>query len=233
MYKVGFSIMHASWGGDKRKQKVTDMVKELGKVEVVEAVKGRGVWDTARRAWAGGAPDETHRVVLQDDVILCGRFIESVLSTIEAIPAGILNYYSQHECNVQMAVKDSRAWYTSITPYGPAVCMPRPVALDFVSWADRHEGRLTSMAKMSDDARIEAYCKVRKSPVFISVPSLVEHDGEDSLWKNREAPRRAVLWAGKDFDPSSINWHSGNIAPVGWFSEYVGTLGKGWEGLND
>ena len=225
--------MHAPWGGDNRKALVADMVNELGNVEIITAIKGDGVWGTARRAWAGGSLTDTHRVVLQDDVILCGKFREAVAATIEALPGGILNYYTQDTYAVEAAANIGNSWFVSLMISGPAACMPRPVAQDFVAWADRHEWQLNKLAETSDDARIIAYCKLNQCPVFVSVPSLVEHAGQESLWKNREQIRQAAWWAGKEFEPNSIKWRNGAIAVPDWFTKCSGKLGKGWDKLRD
>ena len=233
MYRPSFAIMHAPWGDNKRKTWVADMVKELGEVEIIEARKGEGIWGTARRAWLGGAPTDTHRVVLQDDILLCGGFREAVMDTIESIPGGILSYYTQDAYKVEDAANAGASWFVSLMICGPAICMPRPVALDFVAWSDRHEWHLTKLMETADDARIIAYCKLHECPVFVSVPSLVEHVGQESLWKNREQVRQAAWWAGKDFEPNLTNWRNGAIAAPDWFSEHSGKLGKGWDKLRD
>jgi hypothetical protein len=233
MYRPSFAIMHAPWGDDKRKKLVSDMAREIEGVEVVRAVKGQGIWATAREAWLGGSPRDTHRVVLQDDIVLCGKFREAVEATIAAIPSGILSYYTQDTYSVEDAANMGNSWVVSLTICAPAICMPRPVAYDFVAWADRHDWHLTKLMADSDDARVIAYCKVRGCPVFSSVPCLVEHVGQDSLWKNREEIRRAAWWPGKDFEPSSVDWGAGAIAPEGWFYECSGKLGKGWDKFRD
>ncbi|NEE50650.1 hypothetical protein G3M55_39350, partial [Streptomyces sp. SID8455] len=55
---------------------------------------GPGALRTARAAWAAVAPDATHHVVLQDDVVPCREFAAQVAHAVRELPDTPLALYA-------------------------------------------------------------------------------------------------------------------------------------------
>ena len=64
---LSITVMHAPWS--RACGAAAALVADLGGAYVVEAVRGAGVWDTARRAWLAHGALATHHLVVQDDAV--------------------------------------------------------------------------------------------------------------------------------------------------------------------
>jgi hypothetical protein len=91
--------------------------------------------------------------------------------------------------------------------------MPRRLGDDMVSWINAREGGEIAVRddwRFHDDVRIASYLTEHKRYVYVTVPNIVEHIGDELgsvMGHNGPArKRRARVWVGEDKRGSGIDW---------------------------
>lgn len=131
----------------------------------------RGCWPIARRAWAEPLIS-SHRLVLEDDAILCAGFADRLQQVVELAPAAVVSLFrGARQCSV-------------------ATVMPNAFIPRWLDWAGR-----ASRARPHHDQLIALGCLAIGVPHLYASPSLVEHAAVPSLLDH---PPVAAL----RFDPS-------------------------------
>lgn len=187
---------------------------EFGGVHVVFDTEMRGCWWSWSRAWATHSLwQSTHHVVLQDDVLLCADFPETMLSILKARRHEPVSGFLPRKC-VDRAVEAGKHWArTSRFLWAQCVAMPVAMGDACVKWVEAHEG--TDTAKPwanSGDMRLADFFKSIKKPVWVPVPHPVEHVGDalpggSVMGHNGKASgRRARAWLGEDGRGASLPW---------------------------
>ncbi|MFE5996928.1 MULTISPECIES: hypothetical protein [unclassified Streptomyces] len=159
---------------------------------------GPGALRTARAAWAAVAPDATHHVVLQDDVVPCRDFAAQVAHAVRELPDAPLALYANWN-----------SWNGAAT---------RAAALQGASWVPAVPGEWTpSLALVLPRADVEALLAAvppdtagpdpddtvlarelgrRGRRVLIPVPHWVEHaDGASLVGNDVYGPRHSACFA--------------------------------------
>jgi len=155
---------------------------------------------TARLAWAAVAPDATHHLVVQDDMLLVDGVAEHARRAAAAIPDRILCLFTEWGSRTANAVRlgaiEGVSWVAVIDFYVPtaAVILPAETARELAEFPTA-EG-------IPDDVVLLEYARAKDSHPLVSVPNLAEHAGSDSLVGNDVlwGPRRSALFAGR-LDP--------------------------------
>lgn len=137
-------------------------------------------WRTYRHALERTPADATHRLVLQDDVTPCDRFLEAVEIAVAARPHRLLSFfhggqpsenvariYAAGSAGDAWAVVDPQRWCPAVALCWPAGLIPR--LLEFV---DRQDWPETFRA---DDEIFGHFLRDAGEHALASVPSLVEH----------------------------------------------------------
>lgn len=169
----------------------------------------RNPWRTARLCWERTPPDCTHRLVLQDDVIPCRRFLFHARLALAAKPDRITTFYlGQYPVTTyrDMLIASMRcaAWVRgSPASFVPALALAIPAPL-VASLAEFHDGT----EPIADDEVYGRWCRAEGYPWFATIPSLVNHDDDaPSLMRDPYArgSRTASCWIGNT-DPHLIDW---------------------------
>lgn len=204
---LSVAIMHAPWS-KPRAARVEALAASVGPAHIVHAVRGAGVWDTARRAWEWGAGDgASHHLVLQDDAIPCAGFRDRVLEAIAARPRHVVTLYTHRAQQVAAARASGRAWcWGPDAAYGLAILMPRERVADFLAW----ERASVRPEYPHDDNRLTLWCRSTGEGVWVTCPQLVDHA--------RLPSTLAHSWPGGApwFEPlpGAIDWTAGTADPV-------------------
>ena len=132
----------------------------------------RGPWANAREAWLSCPEGATHRLLLNDDAILCPGFREAAEAAIAAHPGEIISFFTTRTELLEAKAKGA-PWITySKAICGVALVLPRPLIAEFVAWADAY----CRPAWPSADARLFLWATVTGRTVWYTSPSLVQHD---------------------------------------------------------
>jgi hypothetical protein len=169
---------------------------------------------TGRVAWRSTPAGTTHRLVVQDDVVLCPDFLRHVRSAIAIAPAAALSFFTEWgsytSFGLRLAALSGSSWVEAAGGYLPtqAAVLPAELAAGFDEFAAREAGR-----ELNDDVVLLAYLRRLGVPTFVSVPNLVQHDDVASLHGNEHyGPRRSACYAPAVLAPP--RWSGGVTAPT-------------------
>jgi hypothetical protein len=172
----------------------------------------RNPWRTARECWKHTPDDCTHRLVLQDDIIPCRRFLDHARRALAARPSRITSFYLGMNATLTyrsmlVAAQDCSAWVLGSTDsWVPclALAIPRDLTASLAEFDD-------GTRPVADDDVVGRWCRWHGLPWYATIPSLVDHDDDApslmrSDWANGR--RVAACWIG-DADPGLIDWTRG------------------------
>lgn len=147
--------------------------------------RGPATMRTARAAWAAVAPDATHHLVLQDDVVPVPGFLDEVRRAVRAHPGHALAFFaewgSRSATPIRIAALCGHAWAEVVDFYIPAQALALPAAV-----ARAADGYLATQSEDTpDDIALHGYLHGAGVPVWVSVPNLVEHADTPSLIGNQ------------------------------------------------
>lgn len=176
-------------------------------------------WRCYRHALATIPDDATHRLVIQDDAIVCGRFAETLPLLVAARPDRLLVLFVGGNARdaiprIRRASRDGIPWipldYNRWCPVVAAI-WPRRLADACLAYVDRQKWPSSYRA---DDAIVGQFLKAERETAIATVPSLVDHpDDVPSLIGKRnrhglDKGRIAACWIG-DCDPTTVDWTLG------------------------
>jgi hypothetical protein len=213
---LGVVITHCpadSW----RRGNVITMSREIKRAttpvvcnEVIKDV-GRGYWDTYRRALEYGLrnPDVSHLLTLEDDVLLCGGFIEGVKLIVGAKPDSPVSlfYASRHAL---LAKEQDARWINITFLWGQGVVWPRAFLEGMLRW--QKNALKASYSGVS--WRQALYITKHKIPAFATAPSLVDHlRPQNSMLGYRTPQPRVARWHIGSGLPSDYDWSNQKEIP--------------------
>lgn len=159
-----------------RRENVLKILKQLNMDESIVVYDDReGGGDalyTARKAWLAPLPPEkTHRLVLQDDVLLCDNFLSIVYDIINTLRDSVISLFNLVPADL---VKNKECCYKKYeTLSGCAIIMPVIYIKDCWRWIDAN-----CSENKHDDLLISEYCKKHLINMFTTIPAIVQHLGD-------------------------------------------------------
>jgi hypothetical protein len=203
MVKLSVAIMaHPS-----RLEHVNGMLEKLGRAVEVDVVVDHdelGPWPTARRCWEGTPDGASHRLILQDDLILCRDFYVGACRALRARPASPIAFYANVK-KIETARAAGSSWARVSDIWGQAQCLPTPYIPKFLEWADQHEK--PKLDPKCDDWLVTEFCRKHRLPVWATVPSLVEHAGASRSLIGFSNKTKVARWfIGEETSALSISW---------------------------
>ena len=166
---------------------------------VVTDTEGLGPWNTAKQCWlSGGTAD--YILVVQDDVELVPGFCDLARAAIVARPQAIISFF-YHDSKAMVAAGGASWIEFPISNWGPALCMPAPMARDCVEWNDQN----IQQSQRADDLRVLHYATNHGLPISATNPSLVEHRPEFASTVSPRPDNREFM-ASKLYRGEQINW---------------------------
>ena len=212
--RVSYAIMHHPARPEVLARLEADLTAMGATYEVVEdpePYQATNPWRCAREAWRRTPDDCTHRLVLQDDALVCDDFPYGVQLALEAQPdwpvSFFVNFLGFQCARAQLdacgrcdawAWLPLNSWYPTV-----ATALPRDMALDLAAYETK---------TIADDAALAQWANSRRIRVLQTVPSLVQHD-EDAIstiagHKTRTRNRGAACFIG-DWTPDLVPWERG------------------------
>lgn len=171
-------------------------------------------WRCAREAWGRTPKNATHRVLLQDDALICDGFPRAARNALTAQPDVVVSFFVNWIGHVLgraqlQACERCDAW-AELPRYGwyptVALAMPREKALSLANHP-------VPERVIADDVVIARWALANRERVLQTVPSLVQHD-ETAIstvaGHNRPVAmsRAAVCFIG-DEPHAAIDWTRG------------------------
>ena len=183
-------------------------------IEVVWDTDRKGPWWCWREAWLRRNPEATHHVVLQDDILPCADLCATLEAIVESRPNDVISGFlprksveKAHESNLHWVLCRRFLW-------GQCLMMPRTLGDEAIRWIDANEG--SALAEKDnwshhDDVRLASFFRGHKLGVYVTVPNIVEHVGDElGSVLNHHGPahrRRARVWVGSMGYGAKINWN--------------------------
>lgn len=207
---IGVTIVHAPWDA-RRRAWVAGIRREMPGAVVVPDNDRRGLWHTCKRGWmaAALARGATHALPLADDMLPVRGCMASLRNAVAVQPEAILVLHTARPTVVAAALESGTRWATGQNAvWGGAMLMPAPWVFDFLKW----EAANIKPDYPHDDTRLKLWAMTHDRPVYVLVPSLVEHVGWDaSIVGHGLLNRRTILLAD---DAAAIDWSVGADRPV-------------------
>lgn len=214
---VSFAIQTHPARADMAAELVLDIGGPVDLAVDPDPTNRRGAWRTYRHALETTPASATHRVVVQDDTIVCPHFRHAAAAAIAARPDDLVVFFVAGVPRPHaMAVMTACAQDKTFAPlyyatWCPAVACGWPVALaaDLLAFVDRQRWPATFLA---DDEIIGRFCRATKRFPLATVPSLVEHpDLVPSLIGRRtrygqDPGRVATCFISDEYDAREIEW---------------------------
>lgn len=205
MYKADIKIMAVK----PRRPYVLKMLEKLGLSEEDTVIyddrpNGGGTLYTCRKCWEAEIPDGiTHRVVLQDDLLLCNDFVNIINRIVNAQPEFIFSLFCSRlkpehaiEGSPYIIIKGRNAW-------GQGMLMPVKYVKPMFEFADRELGKDFPY----DDGIYAWWATEEGMQIMSTIPSTIQHlcPTESTLGYNN-SKKVSKVWIGEDL--SKINWES-------------------------
>lgn len=171
-----------------------------------------GLWPNHRRAWQAHvrAPQATHHLVLEDDLVLCRDFLLGTKRAIASVRNGPISLYSVRKvCDRCRA--ESRHWAEIVDgSWGQALILPVDMVAEMLAW----DARYLRQDYSDYDGRLLMWSLATGRTWYCTQPSLVDHAGASSStigFSNRN--RRARWFIGADKSALDIDWTIGAEDP--------------------
>ena len=223
MNKVDVKIMAVK----PRRKIVLSMLEKMGLDEESTVIyddrpNGGGTLYTCRKCWEAPIPEGvTHRLVLQDDVLLCNNFLEIMNKIVNVHPEFIFTLYCPR-LKYEHALPDSP--YIIIkgrNTWGPGNMMPVKYIKPLFEFVDTELGHDFPF----DDGIYSWWAQKEMIHIASTIPSTVQHlcPTQSTLGYNNEK-KVTKVWSGPNLD--NVNWDTNKFAfspsmPIGVSLEKV------------
>jgi len=191
-----------------RAKNVTFLTSQIPEMNVVwdDRPNGGDAMYTARKAWlAPFQEDETHRLVLQDDVILCRNFKSIINKIIEAQPEYPITLLSFYNNPVKF---QTSPYYRTNHLHGPGIILPRKFIKPCFDWIDT---QTNEVLLPHDDLMITEYFRSHHIPMLTVFPNIIQHPDNDTLLPYTYSWKRTTPW----FEEEPIaNWETKEIQKI-------------------
>ena len=171
---VKFALMHVCGPDPLRCDCALRTLHTTRAIEVRDV--GKGLWDTARRAWLAASEKSTHAFVLQDDFSLAKDFVNQVRNRVSSFPNDCLSFFqppSRRRRGLYIG-EGLPGWRNDLGyVWGGTVALPSHLVQAFVIQADAMD------FAWGDDERLSYFCRTNGIKVRHWYPSLLEHVGWD------------------------------------------------------
>lgn len=159
-----------------RRDNVLKILKQLNMDESIvtydDRENGGDALYTAKKTWLTPIPaNKTHRLVLQDDVLLCDNFINIVHDIINTLKDSVITLFNLLPNDFN---KNKTCCYKKYeTLSGVAIIMPTIYIQECWDWIDENCNECNH-----DDLMIASWCKENHIDMYTTIPSIVQHLGD-------------------------------------------------------
>lgn len=190
-----------------RRNMVLKMCEKLGYAESECVIyddrpNGGGTYYTCKKAWRSPMPEEvTHRVVLQDDLLLCNDFMRIINRMVNAHPESIFTLFCPR---VRFEDRLPESPYLVVRGYntwGQGIILPKQYIEQIIEFSERELGTDFQW----DDGQYAWWAKENGIPIMTTIPSTVQHlcPTESTLGYNNKN-KVSKVWQGENI--SDENW---------------------------
>lgn len=200
----------------------------------IRIVSNKNLWQSCKDTFLSTDENDTHILVLQDDVLPCLDIVETAQIIAELLPNDPVTFFSSSDA-VAHALQKGSNW-AQIAVWFMAQCymLPTALACDMVQWIDEY----CRQDIKHDDDRMATYMWYHHKKVFVTVPCLVEHIGWNDTTLRTYDPsfvfeprlRMAKQYIGFEKSAKDIDWRKtidkAHIDSEGSNSQFCSNLRK-------
>lgn len=146
---------------------------------------------TAKKAWLAPMPElATHRIALADDVEVCNNFLEIAYQISIAHPKEIISFFPYEFMRKNPDIEGlDTPYFKAHSLFGAAIMMPIEYIQPCFKWiATRFNDNI------ADDDGIAYWAKKEGITILTTIPSLVQHIGDESILEPGRPIRRTVYY---------------------------------------
>lgn len=186
---------------------------------------------TAIKAWNQEfTSDITHRVLLQDDIELCKDFIDICNRIVKTHPDKVIALFPFDTINIDFEINETPFYDLKILSGAGIIC-PTIYIESFVKYANEFP------YKDKDNWTLYYFCKKNNIRMIQTVPALIQHIGDFSLYENLyDETRRTPVFSGQ----KEVDWENKKIntpkyydiidkkvdEKIKWSKQYIKNLTK-------
>lgn len=167
-------------------------------------IESKGCYENMKKAWINIQHGATHQLVIQDDVIICDKFRETVSIIVDRFPDKKIFLFNHITKGDELMFIQSHAFFNS-----QCVVMPVDQAYHMIRWD--HEALKDTGSEMWDIDDVH-WCLWEIAnhikPIMVS-PSIAQHlfsNKSKSLIKNSKSAPYSKTFIGENADGTSIDW---------------------------
>ena len=196
-----------------RRKFVVEMCRKMGLPEEETVVyddrpNGGGTLYTSRKCWESPIPDGvTHRLVLQDDVLLCDGFVDIMNRIINTHPELIFTLFCPRVRMEDVATGSPYIIIKGCNTWGPGNMMPVEYIKPLFEFVDDELGKDFPF----DDGIYSWWAKKEMINIATTIPSTVQHlcPTESTLGYNNKN-KISKVWVGEDL--THVDWEAKHFA---------------------
>ena len=168
----------------KREERAKALARKLGlppdAITWDDRPGGGDAMYTARKTWLHPmAEGATHRLVLQDDVIVCDGLPEILPEIIESHPRDVLTLITlDWRPRLLAENRDDSPYFPILELPGCAILMPAVCIAPCMAWC---ESDPYPELRLFDDRMISAWCREQGQRMVAVLPNLVDHPDDGTL----------------------------------------------------
>lgn len=211
------------YGVHNRAAMITETVRTLGLSEAAvhydDRQNGGPMLYTAQKAWLADVPDGiTHRIVLQDDVMVCNDFQKIATQIAETHSKDIINFFpfGFQERIPQIEGQDT-PYFLANPLSGCGIMMPVEYIEPCFDYISTHLDENTP-----DDTAIQEWARYAGIKVITTIPALIQHIGDKSIANKGASIRRTVYY---DENPQA-DWKNKKVLNWRIFEWFFSNHGK-------
>ena len=172
-------------GVREREYMIDEMNRQLqlsaGDIIYDERPGGGYAFPMLKKAWLDPyAEEETHRVVLNDDLELCDDFINICNQIAKAQPNSIVSFFSTYfnssYCDQEIQKLQTPYVRHDVGIYGCAIMMPKDVAIECMEFTSMNYPDIKFESRA-----FTQFAREKDIPIITTLPCLVQHIGDSSL----------------------------------------------------
>ena len=180
------------------------------KFSVIRDVQRKGVWWTAKQAWAAYPPWATHHLVLQDDMLPCSGFFEKLYGALAARPAHCVCLFSMRKI-LDAARELGHSWTVSDEGcWGGSCVLPVSWIDEYLEWVRLH----IPADYLHDDRRLMHWLLAKRYLVWQTAPCLLQHIGAAHSTIGFSNKNRVARWYADETPEHVIDWQAGLSSPL-------------------
>lgn len=153
--------------------------------------------------------DDEWKIIVHDDAGIPDGFVEKINHILKYAPKAPITFYNGAGATVRKAIDKGHHVLRTYGPpwFPPAHAIPTKLATEFSEWCDKH---CHPFGLIAEDGMLWAWASANKSPLYVVLPSLLQHDGWSNSLFGHSPVLNGVYRYSESYDPNfpvdTVDW---------------------------